>query len=271
MAILKAKSAVETYKLKASSRDFNDLSGRTGRPDLTEYILENIAEIVELPKEGLFVDVGCGTGLLLKKLRNKSDPLACCKLVGILPSYEEVERVTTEFAKQNIDIEIYYGMIQQMPFDDQSVDYLVCNGVLNAGGQAIDDIDAAFKEFKRVLKSGSKLYVGELPELDEMVERPYGSSVFLWLLWSLRKQSLHRFWLNVKSVFRSIFLGETFIVAPKNIFYMIPDEFIAFASGYGFDLINVSKHRELDSSGNPRENAYRWNYMFCKKVAKLNT
>ena len=42
MPIIKCETYVDVYRSKASSKDINELSGRTGRPDLTDFISQQI-------------------------------------------------------------------------------------------------------------------------------------------------------------------------------------------------------------------------------------
>ena len=67
MPIIKCKSFIDAYRYKASSRDINELSGRMGRPDLTNFINRQIINKLFIDCDDVVIDIGCGDGTLLKK------------------------------------------------------------------------------------------------------------------------------------------------------------------------------------------------------------
>ena len=68
MPIIKAADFIEVYRAKASASDINELSGRTGRPDLTKFVNSQILPLLQLSSDDTLVDIGCGTGGYLRRL-----------------------------------------------------------------------------------------------------------------------------------------------------------------------------------------------------------
>jgi len=58
---------VDVYRHKAKSTDLNELSGRTGRPDVTQYVAKKILEDIDLRPGMRLVDPGCGDASSLKE------------------------------------------------------------------------------------------------------------------------------------------------------------------------------------------------------------
>ncbi len=93
MTIYKPKSYIEAYRLKAKSKDINELTGRSGRTDLTKFIVNQILSKIKLNPDTVLVDIGCGDGMLLQKANQRGIDANIGKLEGILPTEEEVTRV----------------------------------------------------------------------------------------------------------------------------------------------------------------------------------
>ena len=93
MAIHKTKNLVETYRAKAGAKDINELTGRTGRPDLTRFVISQMIAKIPVNENMILVDIGCGDGLFLKKAAESGLDSYKGRLIGILPTKEEVIRV----------------------------------------------------------------------------------------------------------------------------------------------------------------------------------
>ena len=57
----------------------------------------------------------------------------------------------------------------------------------------------AIKEFNRVMKIGGKLYIGEMPEINELDGKNYGSSVISWLIYLIRRKGFFAFITGLKT------------------------------------------------------------------------
>jgi len=93
MTIIKARNSIEAYKALSKSKNINEITGRTGRPDLSQFVTDQMSKKIKINKNSVVVDIGCGDGeYLLKSTKNLLGKFNG-ELIGILPSYEEIDRV----------------------------------------------------------------------------------------------------------------------------------------------------------------------------------
>jgi SAM-dependent methyltransferase len=102
----------------------------------------------ELPDwhEKKIVDVGCGTGAILKQLGNPE------KNVGIDLAPEAIS-----FCRQRGLNNAQQGDIHALPFPDASFDAVICSSVLYH--QWVRDVEGAVREMHRVLRPGGVLLI----------------------------------------------------------------------------------------------------------------
>jgi SAM-dependent methyltransferase len=102
----------------------------------------------ELPDwhEKKIVDVGCGTGAILKQLGNPE------KNVGIDLAPEAIS-----FCRQRGLNNVQQGDIHALPFPDASFDAVICSSVLYH--QWVSDVEGAVREMHRVLRPDGVLLI----------------------------------------------------------------------------------------------------------------
>jgi len=102
----------------------------------------------ELPdwREKEIVDVGCGTGAILKRLGNPE------RNVGIDLAPEAIA-----FCHQRGLNNVQQGDIHALPFPDASFDAVICSSVLYH--QWVANVDGAVREMHRVLRPGGVLLI----------------------------------------------------------------------------------------------------------------
>jgi ubiquinone/menaquinone biosynthesis C-methylase UbiE len=267
MTIYKTATFVETYRAKAAAKDINELSGRTGRPDLTQFVTSQIVKKLPIKADTILVDIGCGDGSLLLKAAEKGLDSREGRLIGILPTSEEVTRVGRHLQESHDykpSISIQLGLAEKTDLPDNFCDVLVCNGVLLVLQKA-ETVKMALSEIHRICKDGATVYIGETPDTDEMAGRNYGDSIASWLWWVLKNQGFESFYIRLKQTVRAFFSSEPFIIAPKKLFHMAPDEFIDLMKQHGLDVIEHYRHKETDSTGAIGESKTRWDYIAVKR------
>src|SRR5437868_13861389 len=102
----------------------------------------------ELPdwREKEILDVGCGTGAILKQLGNPG------KNVGIDLAPEAIS-----FCRQRGLNNVRQGDIHALPFPDASFEAVICSSVLYH--QWVSDVEGAVREMDRILRPGGTLLI----------------------------------------------------------------------------------------------------------------
>jgi len=199
MTIIKAADYIEEYRARALASDVNELTGRTGRPDLTNFIASNIVVRLAMKLGEVLVDIGCGDASVLRKASQGCEDGS---FVGILPTSQEVERVQQHLRSNRIAIGV--GLADATGLPDGFADKVACNGVL----LIVPDLERALHEIARISKKGALICIGEIPKINEQAGKTYGDSIIKWLYFVLRTQSLAAFVSRLRQVLRGIFSKE---------------------------------------------------------------
>jgi predicted TPR repeat methyltransferase len=111
--------------------------------------------MVRLPGAGSVLDVGCGTGLVGRALRARG---FTGRLVGLdisAASLAIAERAGAYDSLQPADLQ------QPLPAEDDSVDAVVCVGVMTY----LPEVEAVWREFARVARPGGLVVVTQREDL----------------------------------------------------------------------------------------------------------
>lgn len=104
------------------------------------------------------LDVGCGTGTLAIALRAKVGPRG--EVVGIDAAPEMIAVARDKATKQGADIDFRVGLIEEIPFPDDSFDLVLSSFMLH---HLPDDLKRkGFAEIRRVLKPGGRFLAVDL-------------------------------------------------------------------------------------------------------------
>jgi predicted TPR repeat methyltransferase len=118
--------------------------------------------VTHLPEARSVLDVGCGTGLVGRALRARGFAGQLHGLDISRASLEIAQRVAAYDSLELADLQ------QRLPLDDDSADALVCAGVMTY----LPDVEAAWREFARVVRSGGLVVVTQREDLWETRECP---------------------------------------------------------------------------------------------------
>lgn len=136
-----------THELDNLPEGITDSSFGCGNPLATSSV-----------KEGdIVLDLGCGTGLDLLLAAEKVGLKG--KVIGVDMNEDMLKK-----AKENIDvskfknIELRKGMIEDLPIESGSIDWVISNCVINLSS----DKEKAFAEIARVLKPNGRMLISDI-------------------------------------------------------------------------------------------------------------
>jgi ubiquinone/menaquinone biosynthesis C-methylase UbiE len=102
-----------------------------------------VLDSIHLPSDALVLDLGCGAGTYCRFLRKKG-----FRIIGLDYSFPMLQRARKLQGDEKI--QFLNGEAYNLPLSDQSVDAIVCIGVL----QTLTDERRAIKEIHRILRPG---------------------------------------------------------------------------------------------------------------------
>lgn len=125
--------------------------------------LESIVEEMNLPPQSLILDVGTGTGNLLKPI------LSQINAKGMIVAIDYSEKMIFSAQKKFSEIKNLSFIVTDahlMPFRDSIFDVVICFGVF----PHFDDKKMATKEISRILKSRGRLFIAHALSSKELRE-----------------------------------------------------------------------------------------------------
>ena len=257
MPIIKLKSKIEEYKIRASKSDINEMSGRTHNPSLTKYVLNNIAKEVK-NISGTIVDIGCGDGSLYRILKNKKQNIK--SYIGILPTNEECLRLSKEMKKFSPVVKIKKGFSDCLPLPENTADLVIINGVILILKNK-EEVLRTIIDIKRICREGAYIFIGEVPFIDEMKNINYGDSIIGWLLHVLINKGFNLFLKKIIYLIKCLITDEVFMITHKRIISFEVEEFVKILTEFGFEVIKSFPHKEIDSNGNECISKTRYDYL----------
>lgn len=236
MPIIKIRSSQEKYRSIAKNHiDPHQLNGRGDNKKYTEmrmnYILKNITNFRKTYDN--VIDIGCGDGNLLKKF---SKIAKSC--IGILPSLEE-KKIVEKLVKPFSNIKIIHGLSNKTSVIDNSADLVICNSVLHGIGFNKSIVEESLKEFYKKIKKGGILYVGEIPNKNEMEGRNYGISFFKYLIWATKNRGLFFAFEQLKEYFFCLFSKKGYTIQPPEQYYCSKSLFVDLLEKNNYKVVAI--------------------------------
>jgi SAM-dependent methyltransferase len=266
MPIYWAADYIDEYRLRARSSDIHQLTGRL-RPELTEFIIDQILLKTKFKSDSVVVDIGCGNALFLQKAAANGVDRFRGRLIGIVPTEEETRCLREYLSGTEKDfISIETGNLCATNLADEFADIVISNGtfmLLRNDEAAI----AAISEIKRITKTRGTVFIGELPDADEALVRTYGDSITAWLLWQFTNRGSKALVAGLKQILRALLTAEPFIVSTPKKFFCSPQKFKMLLETQDFKILECYKHKEIDTEQNIFESQTSWNFIACKESA----
>lgn len=210
------------------AHDLHDLALR-GRKlkHLTQRIHEQIVEAVELGPDDNVVDIGCGDGTLLRLAQEKGVHSA----LGLLATEEEVSLA------RRAGLNVRQGLTHELPIADESASVVVCNNVLLVVPR--ERIPASLREIRRIARPAARIFVGEIPSVQQKDPTPQFSTRKELLSHLLHKQGM-RAWLGMlRRIAWWQLTGQPAIIRTGTAvsFFATPEEFTLIAKEAGLEVV----------------------------------
>jgi ubiquinone/menaquinone biosynthesis C-methylase UbiE len=109
------------------------------------------------------LDVGCGTGTLAMEVARRTGRAG--RVVGIDPGTEQIARAHSKAARCHLPIEFQTGVIEQLPFPDQTFDVVLLTLMMHHLPHPLKRQGLA--EIARVLKPGGRLVIADFKHKKE--------------------------------------------------------------------------------------------------------
>ncbi len=116
-----------------------------------------VRELKKYHPSGVLVDVGCGPGYLIAVMA-ESLPHLC--LIGVDVAQEMIRQASSNISSAEISgkVEFRQGNVQELPFEDNAVDFVVSTFSLHHWSQP----EQALREIRRVLKPQGQFLIFDL-------------------------------------------------------------------------------------------------------------
>ena len=162
---------------EASVKETKGLIGSGGwRYDLMEWFIDafvfhgqvrqlrqRTADLARLQPGDAVLDVGCGTGTLAMEVARRLGRAG--RVAGIDPGTEQIARARAKAARRNAPIEFQIGVIEQLPFPDQTFDVVFSTLMMHHLPAPLKRQGLA--EIARVLKPGGRLVIADFTHKKE--------------------------------------------------------------------------------------------------------
>jgi arsenite methyltransferase len=168
-------SECEAMKLSGYTRE--DLEALPADAVVNSFGCGNPLAFSGVQEGDTVLDLGSGAGIDLFIAAKKVGPAG--RVIGIDMTDEMIARARENIAASEFDnIEVRKGIIEKLPVNDASVDWVISNCVINLS----PDKPAVFREIARVLKPGGRMSVSdivvqELPDWARQSAALYSSCV----------------------------------------------------------------------------------------------
>ncbi|HEV8194148.1 MAG TPA: class I SAM-dependent methyltransferase [Ktedonobacterales bacterium] len=123
--------------------------------------------LAHLQSSEAVLDVGCGTGTLALEAARRVDHTG--RVAGIDPSGVQIARAQAKAARAHLPVNFQTGVIEQLPFLDQSFDVVVSTLMMHHLPKPLKQQGLA--EIARVLKPGGRLVIADFVRKQDRVGR----------------------------------------------------------------------------------------------------
>lgn len=125
-------------------------------------------DLAQLQLGETVLDVGCGTGTLAMAAQQRVGAMG--RVSGIDPGEQQIARARSKAERANLPIDLRIGVIEQLPFSDQSFDVVLSTLMMH---HLPDDLKRqGLSEIARVLKPEGRLVIVDFKRPEERQGQP---------------------------------------------------------------------------------------------------
>ena len=118
---------------------------------------QRTANLARIQPGDAVLDVGCGTGTLAMEVARRVGRAG--RVAGVDPGTEQIARARSKAARRHLPIEFQIGVIEQLPFPDQTFDVVLSTLMMHHLPAPLKRQGLA--EIARVLKPGGRLVIAD--------------------------------------------------------------------------------------------------------------
>jgi SAM-dependent methyltransferase len=234
-------------------KDLHVFAGRGPYRELTRFINERIFSELALRPSDRLVDIGCGDGTLLKLALQAGVRAA----VGLNSTEEESSGLRA------IGLDVRQGYSDSLPLPDGFASVVVCNSVLLIVPE--NKIAASLREIARISEPNARVWIGEIPRVQEPPNTPQHDSIPEMLWWLLRNRGVRSFLGMCRRLVTGVQRGPVLVNPLAAIYWAQPEMFIQMALEAGLKCERHFPHQTLDKDQKPCLHPMRHNYLFKKE------
>ena len=132
-----------------------------------QELRQRTATLARMQSGEQVLDVGCGTGTLALEVQRRVGRAG--RVAGVDPGTQQIARARAKAARRNVPIEFQIGVIEQLPFPDQSFDVVLSTLMMHHLPPPLKRQGLA--EIARVLKPGGRLVIADFTRKQERAGR----------------------------------------------------------------------------------------------------
>ncbi len=234
-------------------RDLHSLAGRGPFRRTTAFVNQRIFKELAFHPEDRFVDVGCGNGFLLQAARESGVRTA----IGFNATEDEVAPVRAR------GLDVRRGLTDSIPLPDGFASVVVCNCVLLLVPEA--KMANSLREIARICEKDARIWLGEIPRIEEGTGVPIHHSIPEMLAWLLRERGVRSFLGMCRRLLTGAQRGPVLVNSQAAIFFAAPEAFIRMAQEAGLRIERHFPHQTLDENEQPCLHSTRHDYLFRKE------
>ena len=145
------------FVVKLAGYDRTDLKDLPSDAVVNSFGCGNPLAFSEVKESDVVVDLGCGAGIDILLAARKAGPGG--RVIGVDMTDEMIAKARETISASGLtNVEVRKGLIEDLPIESSSVDWVISNCVINLSPEK----DRVFAEIARVLRPGGRMLVSDI-------------------------------------------------------------------------------------------------------------